>query len=172
MRAFLIKNFVLGTHVTIFGKTFHTLRSPRILFPATVITGLIVAGQNPFDWTIHWTGYVALSILALLYWVGLGNIVPFSYFKLFPVKMWELDDEQKYDFLNGIEKGILDWKNKDRNSFGSKLFDWEKREFERVRKVIFDKYYYNKRFAGLSNLLGLAIAIASIIIYSTLIVKI
>lgn len=169
MRKILVKHFALGTWITIFGVTFHTLRAPRILFPLTVLTGLFIGGINPYDYTLGILDYLALANLLLFYWIG-GGWFRINYFRLYPVKMEELDWEQKYDYLRGIEAG-QNLINPENGLYGPfSLTDEQKKLYIRLGTRI--AKIHNKRFHNVKSLLGLVISLLAIILYATLIVKI
>lgn len=83
MRKFLVKNYVLDYNF--FGL--NAPRASRITFPLIIIAGAFWI--KPF-----WFSYVPLTLLAI------SLIIEFVYFRFYPAKYNELDNEQKkqYDY--------------------------------------------------------------------------
>ena len=72
-----------------------------------------------------------------------------------------MDDEQKQDFLRGVNAGLLKNPEQD-NKFGF-LVPWQKKEFKRLTAILEEKYKGN--FAGLTNLISLGVSILAIIVW-------
>jgi hypothetical protein len=159
MRKFLIRNFVLGTWVVFAGVRFHTLRAPRILFPSLVAVALIVMGSDPYDYTLYW--YDWALVVSWLVMADFGfSFFPFSYFKRRPVKIYELDREQRYDYLRAIYLGEVP-----NYVVGAPRFGLTDEQFEELRIL---KTYIDSKYRGkwhLKNLIPLALSIIAIIIY-------
>ena len=93
MRKFIVKNFVLYKNFTLFGKTFNMLRASRIMFPSFLIGAIL----SVVFFHLLWVKVLILLYLSFLVWIGF-DLYGIGYFKLFPVKWGELDDEQKYQW--------------------------------------------------------------------------
>lgn len=169
IRKWIVKNFVLGTFVTVFGRTLHTLRAPRVIFPLFALTGIVMSA----DWAIQWYDAILLGLIALSFWIGFP-MFKWSYFRLFPIEYDELDDMQKYDWIRAQKSGSLTGQDYIRhdNKDGSVSFDpildylTEEQESHWVSwRVKMLREHYNKRFAGLSNLIPLGVSILAVIIW-------
>ena len=160
IREILVRELVLGTWVVLFGQPFHTLRAARVLFPWTVGTAIIVIG-NPLTWDLFLYDYIALGGLFLVYWLGLGNF-RWTYFGMFPAKYEELKtDEQKYDMLRAIQSGVA--KNPWSDDKYGPLPDYMLMEMRALSDRI--RVQYKGNFAGLKNLVPLALSLLAIAIW-------
>lgn len=153
----------MGTWITLFGKTFHTLRAPRVLFPLFVVVGVIIT-TDPLYPKFQWWDWISMLILSLGIWFGF-TFFSWSYFKLFPVKYQELDDEQKHDFLRGIAAGVI--KNPEQDNKYGFLTPGQRVNFTRLTYYVENKY--KGRFAGLKNLIPLTASILLVVVWYLLI---
>ena len=158
MRKLLVKHFVFGTWMILFGKQLHMLRAARILFPAFCITGSVITFYDPTSWTLEWFDIVLLIILALLVWIGFG-FFNWGYFRLFPFTYDELDYEQKYDYLTMKQKGLL----KKDGKFDTNLTEEELQDLNLI-KLLYADEIDKVRFYQIHNLAGLVIGVASVVI--------
>lgn len=158
MRKWLVRNFVLGTYVKVFGVKFHTLRAPRVLFPMFVFGAMFIMGSNPADFGFEWYHTFIYFIWALGIWLGF-NFFTWSYFSLKPPTYEEMDDEQKYDFLRAINLGVVT--NPEQGDKYGYLTEEQLDEFKRLKEIHEEKY--KDRFAGLISLYPVTISILSII---------
>ncbi|MFW6225716.1 MAG: hypothetical protein ACOC3V_01995 [bacterium] len=93
LRKFIVRNFVLYKNFKLFGKTYNMLRASRIMFPSFLAGSIL---------SIIFFHLILVKLLILVYlstlvWVGF-DLKGVGYFKLYPVKWEELDDEQKYQW--------------------------------------------------------------------------
>ena len=152
MRKFLVRNIELSTHITLFGKTFVTLRAPRILFPLFVLCGIVIVG-DPATYTFYW--YHVPAYLALLGGIWMG----FFHYRFFPYSWADLDFEQQYFYMlfyrkvGGHTKSILPTDNP----------YWFANYLSTLKTMM--QVGHSKRFVGLKSLLGLLIGIVSIVIW-------
>lgn len=157
VRKILVKHFALGTWVVFGGVKFHFLRAARVLFPATVFTGLIVTG-DPSNWDWYWYSYVTFAIYIILLWIG-GGWFPFSYFRIWPAQMEEMDVEQQFDYLRAIDMGHV--KNPETGKF-------ELTEAQRMTMGLHENFLhrrYHGKYHNLHNLLPLLVSILAIVGY-------
>lgn len=160
IRKWIVRNFELGTWVKAFGKSWVTLRAPRVIVPVFVFSALFIMGTDPTDYTIHWWGYILLGLILLSFWLGF-NFFNIGYFGLFPYTYDELDDEQKHLFLSGIRVGKI--KNPEQGDKYGGLVEWQLDEFKRLTAIQEEKY--KGSFAGLSNLIPLAVSLLGVVIW-------
>ena len=162
MRKWLVRNFVLGTWVKAFGKTWHTLRAPRVTVPVLVATALVII-TDPLYPAIQWYDIVLLALLAACFELGF-SFFPFSYFKLNPVSYEELDDEQKLDWLRAHESGQLTTAKYNKAGVHlNGLTPDQMKEKERLVKVMESKY--NDPMESLKNVLPLLVSLGVIILW-------
>lgn len=159
MREFLVKQFVLATYVKLFGKTFTFLRASRILFPMFTIIGMIIVTDPAYP-ALQWWDFLLLTVLTAAVWVGFG-FWNWGYFRLFPFKYEELDDEQKQNYLDGIKQGKL--KNPEQDYHFGYLVGWQITEFERLTEL--QKQKYSGKFAGLTNLIPLGVTLVLVALW-------
>jgi len=159
IRKFLVQQFVLATYIKLFGKTFTFLRASRILFPMFAFIGMIIVTYPSYP-LLQWWDFALLGILLIAVWIGFG-FWNWGYFRLFPFEYDELDDEQKQNYLDGISQGKL--KNPEQDYKFGFLVGWQIPAFDKLTKMMKEKYSVS--FAGLSNLLPLAITLVSILIW-------
>ena len=166
MRAFLIRNFVLGTWIKFGGIKVHTLRAPRVLVPLFVAMALFVMGTTPMIYTLG-----VLDIIAVVIWLVIADFgfsfFPFSYFKLKPVKYDEFKSwEQKLDFLRAVKD--LKVYNPER---GEKVYGplTERQMIEMKELVAIAEEKTKRKTYGLKNLLPLAASLLAIIIWYILV---
>ena len=165
IRNWLVRNFVLGTWIKVFGKKMHTLRAPRVLWPMFIFGALIIMGTEPWNYSFEWWNSIIYFIWAVGIWLGF-DFFSWSYFKLHTVKYKELDDEQKYDFLRAIKLGVV--KNPEQDNKYGFLFGWQLEEHKRLENLHNEKY--KGKFAGLKNLIPLGTTILGILIWYIFIV--
>ncbi len=162
MRNWLIRNFVLGTWVKAFGKTFHTLRAPRVLFPLIVVIGLII-GTDPAYPAIQWWDIVLLVILAVMMDFGF-SFFPFSYFNLKPVKYDELDEEQQLDWLHAHHSGQLTTAKYDKNGMRlNGLTPDQVVEMKILEKLMESRY--KDPWLSIKNIIPLLLSLALLVIW-------
>ena len=90
-RKLLVKNFVLGYRVNIFGRIYNAPRASRVIMPLVALTGWFQSLNEdyPNPTTLIWI---------LLVLTGLSLFFGFIYFHIVPPKWNELDDYQKYQY--------------------------------------------------------------------------
>lgn len=162
MRKWLVRNFVLGTWVKAFGKTWHTLRAPRVIVPVFVTLGMVIITDPAYP-AFQWWDAVILGVFAVMFDLGF-SFFPFSYFKLNPVKYEELDDEQKLDWLRAIESGQLTTAKYD--VLGNHLngLTPEQQVEKRILVKLMESKYKDP-IASLKNAAGLIYALILIVIW-------
>lgn len=117
-RELIVKNFVLDYSITIFGKTYNAPRASRVIFPVFVITGYFVA-TNPNYPTPNVFLWFMYAITAVVLYFG------FVYFRFFPVKFDELDNQQKLQYGH-FSYDKLTW---------SQRKEWDKLYFEYMKNA-------------------------------------
>jgi len=105
IRKWLISNFILEYWFNVFGKHVKSLRAGRILFPLTGFVGLIIT-LDPLYPKLQWWDIILLIIWAIMIDFGFSWF-PFSYFKKYPAKVSELDDEQRQAHYRARMSGEL-----------------------------------------------------------------
>ena len=160
IRKWIVRNFELGTWVKTFGKTWVTLRAPRVIVPTFVFSALLIMGNDPTYYHLHWWGFVLLGLIALVFWLGF-NFFNKGYFGFFPYTYDELDDEQKHLFLSGIRDGKIPNPEQD-NKIGF-LLPWQAEELAELTKQQEERY--KGYFGGLKNLIPLGVSLLGIIIW-------
>ena len=161
MRKFIVRNFEFSTHVTLFGKTFVSLRASRILFPLFVLCGIVIVG-DPTTYTFYWFHVIAYVLLAIGIWLGF-NFFNVGYFGTAPVFYHELDREQKWFAFQVYRKGVIKNDHPLAKHFLSIPPTILAVEYSLLKDEM-EKRYYTKRFAGLKSLIGLWVGIGSLII--------
>lgn len=103
LRKFIIKNYSGYYRFKIFNKYWFALKCTRIMFPYFVIMGIIFS--IPPAYTFQWYEYIILGGFIIQLWItfswfGIG------YFQLFPTKWKEMDDFNKYLYVNHFPERI------------------------------------------------------------------
>jgi len=170
IRKWIVRNFVLGTWIKAFGKTWHTLRAPRVLFPLFVFVGMFIT-MDPNYPILQWYDFILLGLLAVGVWIGF-NFFSWSYFGLYPVKYEEMDDEQKHDFLRAVKSGdltnsvykrIIDENGMTVYEFAGGLTKEQEKELKRLTILL--EQQYKSKWSGLKSLIPVGITILSVIIW-------
>ena len=100
MRKLIVKHFALNYVTKILGRQLTFLRAAFIILPMFIFNGiyLVLTDTYPFDTHI---GIVLLLLALSCVFCG------FVYFRIKPVKWYELDDSQKIQYLSAHLRGIL-----------------------------------------------------------------
>ena len=158
MRKFLVKTFVLGTYFRAFNRTWIMLRASQVLFPSFCFVGSVLTFYDPTSYKLEWFDIVLLAILGVLIWIGFG-LWNWGYFRLFPFKVSELDDEQYFQYLTMRREGLI----KENGFFNTILSEQEALDRARLEKT-FKEEYEGKRFYKLSKLIPSLIGVGIVIV--------
>ncbi len=170
IRKWLVHNFLLETWTKLFGKTLHFLRAGRVLFPLTAIVGMIITTDPNYP-ILQWWDFVLLFIWFFGMYFGF-SFFKWSYFNLYPVKVSELDDEQRHghyrarlsgDLTNAKYKKVIDEDGDTTLVYQQNLTKEEWQDYHDLTKMMEKKLEGN--FAGLWNLVPLVGSILLVILW-------
>lgn len=97
MRKFIVKHFALDYFTKIFGKTMNFTRSATFIYPLFVINAIFSLMVDGFS----------IYMLATLAPLAIALFFGFIYFRIKPVKWYELDLVQLYQYRQAIIKNII-----------------------------------------------------------------
>ena len=140
IRQWIVHNFIQETWTKLFGKMIHFLRAGRILFPLIGIVGMIIVTDPAYP-ILQWWDFALLFVLFVGIWIGFP-FFKWSYFKLWPVSVDELDDEQRHGHYRARLSGQLTGDPKKHE-----LSDEEMEDYDNLTEMLQERYKGN--FAGL-----------------------